>query len=342
VDFHNTTPFNADLLRTAFGEDHLLAALIARPTFRIEGRELVATPEAPWPVDAAPMETPAGPLPGDLPLLSGGIDVFVVGSAHAPGGGTATALEVDVRVGDSLSRRLQVTGNRRWERRGDALVASEPEPFSSMPLSWENAYGGKAEIPEGEMTCLANPLGKGFYLSEEQADGAPLPNLEDPQHRVEKWNDQPDPFGTAPYPENGSLRPLNAVDFDAENLETPKLERISPLFFNRAHPRMIIEPSQAPKPGDEVVVSHVHPDGDLRFAWPELPLHAHVQLEQRSYLFPLHVDQIGILAEDRRVFLSCRVVFRYRLVPMERRRTTLHAGPLPADVPADYVQAWAD
>lgn len=342
MDLANTTPFNADILRTAFGEDHLLAALIARPTFRIEGRELVPTPDEPWPVDAGPMETPAGSFPGDMPFLSGGVDVFLVGNAYQPGGAEGPTLRVDVRVGEDFERQLLVIGDRTWQRNGAGLVASEPQPFVSMSLGYENAYGGKATIPEGEMTCMANPLGKGFYVSAEQAEGGALPNLEDPESPIASWEDKPEPVGTAPYPEDGSLRPLIAVEFDPENLDVPKLDRVKPLFFNRAHPKMIIEPARAPKPGAEITATHVRPDGDLRFVLPELELHAHVQLEDRSYVFPLHLDQIGILAEDERVFLSYRVVFRYRVAPLERRRTTLRAGALPSAVPDDYVQVWED
>jgi hypothetical protein len=98
----------------------------------------------------------------------------------------------------------------------------------------------------------------------------------------------------------------------------------------------------APKPGDLVEITNVHPDGDLRFFMPELALHAHVQLGERHSLFPLHLDQIGILAEERRVFLGYRVVFKYRMIPLERRQATLYPGSMPAELPESYVQAWED
>jgi len=341
VDLRNRTDANARLLGSGADADHQLGCLIARPTFRIEGRELVPTPDAPWPIEPTAHETEYGAFPGDVPFLTGGIDVFVVGNAYAPNG-SASQLDVSVQVGADFGRTIRVVGDRTWERSADGLRPSEPEPFRSMPLGWEQAFGGKVVLDTGELPFGANPAGKGFYIEEERAVGQPLPNLEDPADPVERWDDRPEPVGTAPYPPDGFLRVLNAIDFDPENLEDPRLDRIKPLFFNAAHPKMILEPGREPKPGDDIEVSGVRPDGALRFAMPDVPFHAHVQLEERSYLFPLHLDQIGILADTLRVFLSYRVVFRYRVAPLERRRVTLHAGRAPVAVPDDYVEEWED
>jgi hypothetical protein len=62
---------------------------------------------------------------------------------------------------------------------------------------------------------------------------------------------------------------------------------------------------------------------------PELAFHARVELESRRYDFPLHLDQIAVVLDERRVVLGYRVVFKYRLVKGERRRTMLRAGAVP-------------
>ena len=333
-----------------FGEDRSLGAVIARPAFRIDGERLSFDAEQPMPIEPAPMDTPYGSLPADTPFLSGGIDVFVIGQAHAPLGKPASELRVDVAVGSSFRRSIRVVGDRVWRARAAAggkttaalLEPTPPVPFTAMPLTWDRAFGGRTRMDDYDYFYPANPDGRGFYASADLALGKPLPNLEDVDAPITSVDDRPEPVGTAPYPQAGSLKSLNALDLtlDQANPEDSRIERIKPLLFNSASPRMIIPPAQSPKPGELIEVTNVRPSGPIRFTMPDLAMHAHVQLEDRQYVFPLHLDQIGILAEESRVFLSFRVAFKYRIVPRERRRTTLRRGPAPAEIPADYTVAW--
>jgi hypothetical protein len=120
----------------------------------------------------------------------------------------------------------------------------------------------------------------------------------------------------------------NAVELGLDS-GVPALKRIRPLMFNQAHPRMILEPQNTPLAGEVIEITHASPDGPLRFSLPELDFHTEVQLEDRTYRFPLHLDRIAVLLDEQRVELGYRVVFKYRLVKGERRSTTLHQGPIP-------------
>jgi hypothetical protein len=349
MEFVNTTPIAAKWLNTMFGEDQLLGAVVARPTFRIDGDQLVPTPDVPSPVDRPPPDLPDLAFPADVPFLSGGIDVFVIGRAWAPRGETAAELKVDVRVGNRFHRTIRVVGDRVWRRDPGLgatapLTATAPVPFGSMPLEWGRAFGGAAVNEGQELAWPANPMGRGLYFTPEQAEGQALPNVEDPDAPITTIDDRPEPVGTAPYPAGGSLRSLNAIDLaiDPVTVENSGIRRIKPLMFNAAPPRMIIPPADGPRAGDVVEFTNVSPVGPIRFRFPDLTLHAHVQLENRNYLFPLHLDQLGLLTEKSRVFLSYRVAFTYRFAALERRRVTLRAGPAPAAVPADYPAVWED
>lgn len=328
MNFANTTPAGAAFLNTTFGEQHMMAAVVARPAFRIEDGRLLPDPEFRWPVGHMPAQTPYGAFPGDVPFLTGGIDVFVIGNVWQPGAQAGPELTAEVRIGERLLRRITAIGDRRWVRENGSLVPGAPEPFVSMPLAYERAFGGAVETENGACAWPANPTGKGFYLTPEQAEGQPLPNLEDPQHRIATIEDRPEPMATGPYPAEGSLLMEDAVELDLESAN-PGLKRIRPLMFNRAHPRMILAPSDTPRHGEVVEVTHASPTGALRFAMPELAFHARVELEDRRYDFPLHLDQIAILLDEPRVVLGYRVVFKYRLVKGERRRTTLREGAVP-------------
>lgn len=76
-------------------------------------------------------------------------EFLVAGSAYVPGGGAKPGCSVRVRLG-GLEKTLHVYGERFW--RGS--FPSDPVPFTSMPVDWSRAYGGKGFEP--------NPLGKGF------------------------------------------------------------------------------------------------------------------------------------------------------------------------------------
>ncbi len=330
MDFVNATPAPAVFVNTTFGKSRMLGAVIARPAFRIEDGNLLPAPEFAWPIGRQPADTPYGNFPGDVPYLTGGIDVFVIGSLWQPGGQPGAELTAEIRIGDRLLRRIIAVGDRRWVRANDALVPSDPQPFASMPLSYERAFGGVAESENGPCAWPPNPLGRGFYMTPEEAEGQPLPNLEDPDHRIASMDDRPEPMATGPYPAEGSLRAEHAVELDAD-AEVPVMKRVRPLIFNQAHPRMILPPAETPRAGEIVEITHASPEGALRFAVPGIAFHARVTLEDRGYAFPLHLDQIAVLTEEKRVVLGYRVVFKYRLVKRERRRAELRQGPAPEE-----------
>lgn len=333
----NRTDAEAAILRTTSGERRLLAAVVVRPTFRIEPGRLAPAPEFRWPVGPAPLQTPVGEFPGDQPFLNGGVDVLVMGTARAEP--PRERVDVSVRIGPSFERHMAVFGDRRWVREDGALIPSRPEPFQEMPLTYDRAYGGSARTEHGSLAWAPNPHGRGFYLSEEEAEGQPLPNLEDPNELIRTFEDRPRVVGSAPYPSDGSLAKLNAVDFqcDPDDPARSQLREVKPTLFNVAHPDWIIPAAESPRPGDRVVIQGMDPNGAFDFSLPDQRYFVHVQLERRSFLFPLHLDQIGVLLDHRRVFLSYRVAFRYRLVKFERRRATLHAGPVPDAVPEDSL-----
>lgn len=91
-------------------------------------------------------------------------EMLLTGTCHPPGG-SATACDVRFAVGD-WSKTLHVVGPRVYQK-GLLLggKTSEPQPFSSMPLTWENAFGG----PDYQ----SNPVGRGHT-------GEELPTIELP------------------------------------------------------------------------------------------------------------------------------------------------------------------
>ncbi len=130
---------------------------------------------------------------------------------------------VSAQIGRTV-KRIAVFGKRlvEWSQGGPRL--SRPEPFTEMPLLYQNAYGGldnrvpiPAQLEEDYMRTVAlgmqfdhpglyprNPVGKGYLVLPDPIDGVELPNLEDPAdmltaerlitRKPELWYRQPLPW----------------------------------------------------------------------------------------------------------------------------------------------------
>lgn len=87
----------------------------------------------------------------DMGFAKANGELLVAGKAFADGGNPVQQMTVSASLG-TIKKRLKVVGDRFWRGSGFSQV-SEPEPFTSMPLSYQRAYGGTG--------YNLNPLGKG-------------------------------------------------------------------------------------------------------------------------------------------------------------------------------------
>jgi len=123
-------------------------------------------------------------------------DVAVRGSAFGPGGKAVSSTRIRVTVGRQV-KTINVFGDRAvtWTPGGKVLFEA-PQPFTEMPVVWERAYGGydpRVPVDLNPMTVAdmgriefdhpglypRNPLGRGYVVVDEPAQGVLLPNLED-------------------------------------------------------------------------------------------------------------------------------------------------------------------
>jgi hypothetical protein len=322
MELVNRTPFPAGMFRTAVGDDRIAAAVVARVTYDLTASGLVPSAEQPWKFSPAPWEGPYGPMDGDEVFYRGGVDVFVFGHARAEGGRDARQIDVTIEVAE-FRRRVVVFGDRVWERQGRTLAPSAPRPFRALPLTLAHAYGGKAEWDGLAVPFPYNADGKGYYLEEEQAVGRPLPNIEDPERLVRRWDERPDPVGVTPCPQVNGLRLREGLDCDDKCMP----RGIRPSLFNAAFPRMIAPRVQ---PGDRGRLSGVQEAGPLVFTIPPTELQVRLQLADTVLERSLAVDQLGIEVDRGRVFLAYRYPFRYVVQPLQKRSCELARVPAPA------------
>jgi len=317
MELNNKTPFHAFLFRGCIGKDRLYGSLAARITYDLRGNQLVLNEEQPWIISPAPWDSPRGPLEGDELFYRGGVDLFVFGSARPAGGRPAPSVDVTVQAGDKYATSVRVFGNRRWEKVGQALAMSPPEPFEEMPLTIEKAYGGADEWDELAIRFPNNPRGQGYAMSAESAAGKSLPNIEDPEHLIQKWDDQPEAVGVCPCPLDCAPRVLGRVAFDRLSGEMTELKAT---FFNHAFPRMIVPTLEA---GATIRVAGVSAAGPVQFTLPPTPIKARVHVGSNRDERPVPIDQVGIEPDNNRVFVTYRYPFRYRMVPLEVRSCEL-------------------
>jgi hypothetical protein len=135
-----------------------VAYALVKQTYKIVGDRCVL--DQPEPLahdlrdDALEPRLPPG---SDFWFQKEATDVVVQGSAHAHWGRPVREMTVGVTVGEA-TKSVRVFGERMLEWRGDGTpIIPEPEPFTEIPLTYANAYGGID--PRLEMQAPRNPDG---------------------------------------------------------------------------------------------------------------------------------------------------------------------------------------
>ena len=314
MDFVNETGFAASIARVQLlYKDLLMATVVVKCTFDVGPNGEVRRAEEQIAVSEADVQDELGTIDGDIVPIKSCCDVAVFGKAHAPDGAPSTMVQVDLRVGQ-LQRKLVVYGDRRWERDGAGFRPSAPTPFSSMPLTYDRAFGGSA-IWYGSMagSFADNAKGRGYLKRAEDVEGTPLPNIEEADQLIRSWEDAPLPAAFAPLPRDSALRGTRGVVVDI-GAQTTRLE---PAFFTCAHPRMQMASYPA---GSVVELQGMRPEGRWSFRLPEVALSVAVELGGARYELPVVMDTLVMLPEQRRFYVVGRRALVYQFVARRERR----------------------
>jgi len=366
MELVNATPAVAQLDVTIDEPDKpRRGMLVAKVSFRIEPTgQVVVDDQDPFPLYPVEEPTELGPLPGDsMPRPDDKLDVVVLAAAYAQGGRPTESMQVGMSVGE-VSRTMVVTGDRYWNPRSDPPQISRPTPFTRMPLTYAQAFGGRADLRIDldtvvEVADRLNPGGKGFDAVEQstlvaQSLGVPegfprleylrmLPNLEHPEHRVRTWEDAPLPYCWAtlspdmPFAHAAFVQRvqwLAQVDRDVTEDEVlPKMAIAN--LTHRAHPEWILD---RPAAGARVTLTGMTPSGQLHFALPQIRVIADYVLGERTGARELIPQLLVLLPEQQRLYLVYRAGFTVEVDPALERsfRLRLEPGwfPSPASPPA--------
>ncbi len=77
----------------------------------------------------------------DFPLRKPRCDVLLNATAHAPEGRPAQRVRVGVKLG-AWSKIIDVVGDRLWRQAGPVPGPEAPQPFLTMPITYDRAFGG--------------------------------------------------------------------------------------------------------------------------------------------------------------------------------------------------------
>lgn len=261
-------------------------------------------------------ETPWGELPADFHHKKAGCDVIALGRAYSDSVQGCRQRTIELQMGFER-RRLAVIGHRVWERAGESLVPSKPEPFGILDLTWAHSFGGTALSREGKLSTFAfNPQGMGYQECKSQAIGQPLPRIEDPQDRIERWDQRPMPCNMATIP---SDLPLNLYPDPTKivpELVAGGRSVLSPSFHNVAHPRFRFA---ALSPGIRFSLVGMNPGEALLGCTPSQRFSAKFRFGERRHALEMEPTTLVFFPESRQCILSYSVHVAFRWVPKERR-----------------------
>lgn len=241
--------------------------LIVKATFDLKpGEKAVLSEEQLSPTGCEPYEdddegTGSCRYDSDFAFYKPHADLLLAGNCHTPDGKAIPSCRVTFQVG-SHAKSLAVFGNRYWQ--GLMRSQSAAESFTTMPLKYENSFGGS--------DYKKNPVGKGHTKTLQQ-DGSsmwPLPNIDNINQLISSPDNNPEPMGFAPigqmwkhrYRKMGTYKgawlkeqwPWFPKDFDWSHFNSASddmqvkdyLKGDEELFFENLHPAHSQYRSQLP------------------------------------------------------------------------------------------------
>ena len=233
-----------------------------------------------------------------------GTDVIINAVARAPGGRPLRRFQIGVEVG-SLAKALVVTGKRCWERSLLGLRATAPEPFTTLPVRWEYAFGGTD--PTGLEFEPRNSAGCGLFRSAKAAIGGELPRIEALNSQITQWNDRPSPVGLAAVAPTWSPRRERAGTFD--QVWADERAPLWPVDYDEHFHVSATEGLWAPtglRGGESVTLTNLALESDMRFALPRFFFGFDTHVRGSVIHHRPALDRVIIEPELRRVIMVWR------------------------------------
>ena len=314
LQLKNTTPFAATI--TVFPNEKAIDTLyvVMKATFTLGNRIKAADSQLPIFMAEEYWGEPglsSLKYASELHLTKPSTDVVMIGKASAVDKRPTTMLDVRLEVADR-KKVVRVFGDRQWVNGEAGQKMSSPEPFESLPLVYERAYGGVHEVDPIKPEVLfeeRNPIGRGFKgkRTESEMKGTMLPNLEDPAKLIRKPEDRPPPACFGYIAPSWKPRKLFSGTYDEawQQKGAPYLpEDFDSRFFNAAHPDMVCKGYL--KGGEPVFIQNMSHAGPLKFTLPVCELETAVRIAGNTTIPPLNLETVLLEPSESRMSLLWR------------------------------------
>jgi len=313
----NQTPFQAFALPAVCHEDNHYVIVIVKGTFDIGNAEQavnVAGHQCEINLSDVYWGEPGKfslKYESDTAISKPGTDVALIGKARSANG-AVRQLDVSLSVG-ALQKVVRVFGNRYWEASASGWKMTPPEPFETMPLVYEFAYGGEDPWHEQEGQHdfdLRNPVGKGYAgkKSHKATDKIPLPNLELPTQLITNIRQRPEPAGFGFVARNWQPRSLLMGTYDEAwgTQRNPLLPAdFDPASYAAASPGLCADYHFTG--GESVSIENVSSQGPMNFTLPENRVKVVTYIDQQRVEHDTLMDTVVIEPHQNRVILTWRV-----------------------------------
>ncbi len=275
----NNSEFEFSPLFAADEEMRPVLATAVKATFTISPQSELSLAEEQRPLllageaDGDP-DCPSYKYEPEAGFVKDSTDVVLVGSAESSQ--AVPFIDVGLKVGP-VQKVVRVFGDRYWVKQDGRIFATKPQPFDTMPLVYERAFGGWDKADKDEKNWRyepRNPVGVGFGdpLRFVEEGKVPMPNIEDPQHLITRYGDTPPPAGFGFISPNWQPRAQYAGTYDEkwDKERKPLLPTdFDRRFFNAASPGLI---APGYLRGDEdVMIVNASPVPKLKFKLPGIP-----------------------------------------------------------------------
>jgi hypothetical protein len=214
----------------------------------------------------------------DFAPLKPRCDVLLHGSAHAPNGREATSVLVGLRVG-AMTKGFEVSGDRHWTAGITGQTPSKPKPFTSIPITYDRAFGGPGDLASDSNPTLRNaygpnPVGVGYFKRARDQDvfGKPVPNTYETNYPVTSPSGSYRPMSFGPLGRNFSSRYPLAGTYDKRWQD--EVFPFLPADFSEEYYQAAPADQQIPYPssGEVVQLLNLTPHAQAPFQLPDLNL----------------------------------------------------------------------
>jgi hypothetical protein len=320
---YNLTPFVAEFKFSKSNEGQDLIIGIVKAGFDVDGQGnlTIAPNDRMLPVMVADRfhdndENKGVRYPADVTPEKEGTDIIINGHAYGYG-------QKQVNCGFTLGylkKTLRVSGDREWARILRFYKMIGPIPFEKIPLTYENAFGGRYEDKKGEHLFEYNPVGKGFGAK--HLEKPLLPNIEYTDRPVRLISHQPKPAGFGAIPMSWKQRRELAGTFD----ETWRSQRfplapcdMNPGFYNAAPSDQVFKPKL--KGLEKLTLFNIHRSNPkMTLTIPKMSFITTVRIRQERVAQPMEID-------------TCLIE------PDENRLTLTYISRIPCDVDPKYLKS---